>query len=429
MSLTINRNIQPPILPIRSIDLVTVDNLLLENGLQLHLLNLGTQDLLKIELVFKAGVSFQNQKLVSSFTNRMLAEGTTSFSAYEIAKRFDSYGAYYNSSIDNDYASLSLYCLTKHLDQVLPVFVEIVSQPVFPENELQILTNKTKQEFIVNLQKVKSVAQLNFPSLIFGSDHPYGQKAVESDFDKISQQNVQSFYQNYYLNTDSTMFISGKLNQNIIKKLTQNFSQFNIKINSTIPELDFGNKTITQFSNQIELKNALQSAIWIGKKLFNKLDPDFIGMQVLNTILGGYFGSRLMSNIREDKGYTYGIGSSLISHKNDGFFAIQTEVGSKFTEPTIKEIYKEIDLLQQKEVGKTELDLVKNYISGQLIRSLDGPFAVHDKLKSAVLFELDLKYYQYFLNRVLSITPKTIRDLANKHLQKSSLTELIVGKY
>lgn len=429
MSLSINRNIQPPKLPIRSIDLMPVDNLLLENGLQLHLLNLGTQDLVKIELVFKAGISYQNQKLISTFTNSILSEGTSSFSAYEIAKRFDSYGAYYHSSIDKDYASLTLYCLTKHIDKVLPVFTEIVCEPVFPENELQILTKKNKQEFIVNLQKVKAVAQLNFPSLIFGSNHPYGQMATESDFDKVSQQEVKSFYQNYYLNSDSKLFISGKLNNKIINQLKQHFSQFAIKNNYTAQEPDFNLKPSKKLSNQIELKDALQSAIWVGKKLFNKLDPDFIGMQVLNTILGGYFGSRLMSNIREDKGYTYGIGSSLISHKNDGFFAIQTEVGSKFTKPTIKEIYKEIDLLQQKEVGKTELDLVKNYISGQLIRSLDGPFAVHDKLKSAVLFELDLKYYQHFLNQVLSITPKTIRDLANKHLQKSSLTELIVGKY
>jgi predicted Zn-dependent peptidase len=427
MNLSIDRNIQPLILPIRSIDLMAVENLKLDNGLQIHQLNLGTQDLVKIEIIFEAGISFQKQKLVSSFTNKMLAEGTKSFTAYEIAKIFDSYGAYYSANVDKDYASLTLYCLTKFLDQILPVFTEIICEPKFPENELQTLANKTKQEFIVNLKKVKSVAQLNFPALVFGAKHPYGQKAEESDFDKITRQGVQSFYQKNYLNSDSRIFISGKLNKEIIKKLKYYFNKLNIKIDTPDFEPNFKVKQKSGL-HHIKVEDALQSAIWVGKKLFNKCDPDFIGMQVLNTILGGYFGSRLMSNIREDKGYTYGINSAIVSHKNDGFFAIQTEVGSKYTDATISEIHKEIALLQSKKINNTELDLIKNYISGQLIRGLDGPFAVHDKLKSAVMFDLDLNYYQHFLDQVLSITPEIIRNLANKHLQKSSLTELIVGK-
>ncbi len=427
MNLSIDRNIQPQILPVRSIDLMTVEDLKLDNGLQVHQLNLGTQDLVKIEIVFEAGISQQKQKLVSSFTNKMLAEGTKSYTAYEIAKIFDSYGAYYSANADKDYASLTLYCLTKYLDQTLPVFAEIICEPLFPENELQTLTNKTKQEFIVNLKKVKSVAQLNFPSLIFGTTHPYGQKAEVSDFDKVTRQGVQSFYQKHYLNSDSRIFISGKLNEEIINKLNHHFSTFKIKTEKLGSEPNYKIEQPSEHSHHIKIEAALQSAIWVGKKLFNKLDPDFIGMQVLNTILGGYFGSRLMSNIREDKGYTYGIGSSLVSHKNDGFFAIHTEVGSKYTEATISEIHKEIALLLTKKTNSTELDLIKNYISGQLIRGLDGPFAVHDKLKSTVLYGLDLNYHQHFLDQVLSITPEIIRDLANKHLQKSSLTELIVG--
>jgi len=428
MNLVINRNIQPDIKPIKAIDLMASENLRLDNGLQVYLLNLGTQDLVKIELVCEAGLAYQSKTLISSFTNKMLAEGTKSFSAYEIAETFDRFGAYYSTNIDKDFASVALYCLTKYLDQVLPVFAEIICEPIFPENELQILANKTKQEFIINLKKVKSLAQLHFPPLIFGNKHPYGQMAEIDDFNKVTQEDIRFFYQNSYLNADSKLFISGKFDQEILKKLNHTFSQFNIKLNSDAIMPDFSFVTNTEKYKQIKVKDALQSAIWVGKKLFNKFHPDFIGMQVLNTALGGYFGSRLMTNIREDKGYTYGIGSSMVSHKQDGYLAIQTEVGSKHTDATLTEIYHEIDKLQNELIGVEELELIQNFTTGQLIRSMDGPFAVHEKLKAVVLYNFDMQYYQRYVDEVSAISPETLKRLANEHLQKNSLSELIVGK-
>ncbi|PKP33338.1 MAG: insulinase family protein [Bacteroidetes bacterium HGW-Bacteroidetes-17] len=428
MDLTIDRKTQPDSRPIRSIDLMEPENLKLTNGFQVHLLNLGTQDLVKIELVCEAGLAYQSKTLISSFTNKMLAEGTKSFSAYEIAETFDRYGAYYSSNIDKDFASVALYCLTKYLDQVLPVFAEIICEPLFPENELQVLANKSKQEFIINLKKVKSLAQLYFPPLIFGNRHPYGQMTDVDDFNKVTHDDLRTFYQNFYLKSDSKLFISGKLDKKIIKKLNHTFSQFNIKLNANAIMPDFSFNANTEKYKQIKVKDALQSAIWVGKKLFNKFHPDFIGMQVLNTALGGYFGSRLMTNIREDKGFTYGIGSSIVSQKYDGYLAIQTEVGTKHTEATLTEIYKEIKILQTKLIGTEELELIKNFITGQLIRSMDGPFAVHEKLKAVILYNFDMQYYQRYIDEVSTISPETLNRLANEHLQKSSLAELIVGK-
>ena len=428
MDTIINRKIQPASHAIKSIDLKDYEHLNLDNGLSAYLLNLGTQDLVKIELVCSAGIASQQKKLIASFTNKMLGEGTRSYSAYEIAENFDRYGAYFNTHVDKDFSSVAVYCLNKHLDQILPILAEIICEPRFPEEELTTLINKTKQEFIISLKKVKTLAHLNFPPLIFGEEHPYGQMAKLNDFDKISQNDVQSFYKNQYLNEDCKLFISGKLDQNIISKICRTFGEFKMNTNnhSFTPNYDIQNKA--EKSHKITVEDALQSAIWIGKKTFNKLHPDFIGLQILNTILGGYFGSRLMTNIREDKGYTYGIGSSIVSHIHDGYFAIQTEVGSKHTDPTISEIYHEIQEIQTHLVQEKELDLIKNYIAGQLTRSMDGPFAVHEKLKSAILYGLDLNYYQHFINELLSITPERIQQLAVKHLQKNSLTELVIGK-
>ncbi len=428
MDKLINRKIQPASQAIKSIDLKDSEHLNLDNGLSAHLLNLGTQDLVKIELVCNAGIAFQEKRLISSFTNKMLAEGTSSFSAYEIAESFDRYGAYFNTHIDKDFSSIAVYCLNKHLDHILPILTEIICEPSFPEEELSTLTNKTKQEFIISLKKVKALAHLNFSPLIFGDNHPYGQMASIEDFDHVKKDDLQSFYKNHYLNKDCKLFISGKLNDKIIHKISRTFGNFKIyeKNHKFSPDFSINKPSIP--AHKISVEDALQSAIWIGKKTFNKLHPDFIGLQILNTILGGYFGSRLMTNIREDKGYTYGIGSSIVSHINDGYFAIQTEVGSKHTEATISEIYYEIQQIQDTLVKKAELDLIKNYIAGQLTRSMDGPFAVHEKLKSAILYGLDLNYYQRFIDELMNVTPEKIQQIANKHLQKSSLTELVVGK-
>ena len=149
---------------------------------------------------------------------------------------------------------------------------------------------------------------------------------------------------------------------------------------------------------------------------------------MLNTILGGYFGSRLMANIREDKGYTYGIGSGLASFVNGGYFAVSTEVGADVTKQTLEEIYKEIAILRKDLVSSNELETVRNYILGHFLRSVDGPFSLADKFKGIWEFGLDYSYFDNYFAAVKTVTPKELRDLANKYLKEEDLIECVVGK-
>ncbi|MCP4553067.1 MAG: insulinase family protein [Bacteroidetes bacterium] len=428
MDKVINRKKQPAVLSIKSIDLTNPTIINLDNGIPVYFLKDGTQDLLKIEVAFGAGLANQPKRLVSSFTNKMLSEGTNSYSAFEIAEKLDSFGAYLATTIDNDCASITLYCLIKHLDNLLPIFEEIIKAPVFPQNELHILLNKAKQDFIINQQKVKYRASVNFPRLLFGEQHPYGQMAILTDFDELTQLDLENYYRSRYHAKYSKIFVSGKIPSDLDKKLNKYLGSSFSKEKQSDFQPDF-NLQKTKYKNlHITVNEALQSAIWIGRKLFNKLHPDFIGMQLLNTILGGYFGSRLMTSIREDKGYTYGITSSVVSLKMDGYFYISTEVGTEYSELTITEVHREIDKLRTDLIPTQEIELVKNFFLGQLIRDLDGPFAVHDKLKAVVLYDLDLKYYQHLIDRIMIITPEELIMLANKYLSKDSLVELVVGK-
>jgi predicted Zn-dependent peptidase len=173
--------------------------------------------------------------------------------------------------------------------------------------------------------------------------------------------------------------------------------------------------------------DALQTAIRIGKVMFNKTHPDFISFSVLNTILGDYFGSRLMSNIREDKGYTYGIGSYMMENTHFGYFMIATEVAKEVCEATLHEVKKELERLQNELVPEEELELVKSYLLGQLLKAADGPYAMLDLFSGVELHGMDISFYNKYIQKVQEITAEEIREMARKHLDWKSLSIISVG--
>ena len=324
---------------------------------------------------------------------------------------------------------MTIYSLNKYLDQSLKFIEEILKYPTFPEDEFKIHVANKKQKHQINSQKVDILARRRFSELIFGEKHPYGVQVSDSDFERVSVAEIKSFFNDHYNSGNCTIIASGCLPNTILSTLNNHFG------NST-----WGNdkakvglvSTPIQLTNQkkhfIERPDAIQSAIKVGRLLFNKTDPDYFKFQVLNTILGGYFGSRLMANIREDKGYTYGIGSGLASFVNGGYFAVSTEVGADVTKQTLEEIYKEIAILRKDLVSSNELETVRNYILGHFLRSVDGPFSLADKFKGIWEFGLDYSYFDNYFAAVKKVTPKELRDLANKYLQEDDLIECVVGK-
>jgi predicted Zn-dependent peptidase len=177
----------------------------------------------------------------------------------------------------------------------------------------------------------------------------------------------------------------------------------------------------------VEKKGAIQSAIRIGSATINKKHKDYNGLLILDTILGGYFGSRLMKNIREDKGYTYGISSSLVSMYQSGYKIIATEVGKKYTRKTLDEIYKEIRLLQTRPVELHELQVVRSYLAGEMVRMFDGPFALAESFRAVWEFGLDNNYYYDLAKKIKTIEPDEIISLANTYYNIDDLYEIVAG--
>jgi len=303
---------------------------------------------------------------------------------------------------------------------------------------LDIHLKNKKQQFHVNNQKVANVARKHFSELIFGEKHPYGINVKESDFDNINRNYLNEFYHQFYRANSCKIILSGKVEETIFPLLDEHFggndwSESSTKLSDADKQKYLNNvllpiSTSPQREHIITRDDAMQSAIRIGKILFNKTHPDFQTLQILNTVFGGYFGSRLMSNIREDKGYTYGIGSGIVSLKNSGYFFISTEVGVEVCKSAIDEIYFEMQRLREELISDEELSLVKNYLLGGFLRSIDGPFAMADRFKGVMEYGLNYDYYDKYVATIRSVSASQLRDLANLYFDKQSMTELVVGK-
>jgi predicted Zn-dependent peptidase len=222
------------------------------------------------------------------------------------------------------------------------------------------------------------------------------------------------------------IIISGKIHERTEELLNLHYG------NAILKEIQ-DEKPLNPFNREnpekVHLNKAgtVQTAIRIGSATINKRHPDYTGLKILDSILGGYFGSRLMKNIREEKGYTYGISSSLSSLDLSGYKVISTEVGQKYCQKTIDEIYKEIGILQKVPVSKEEMDVVRNYMSGEMVRMFDGPFALAESFKSAWEFGLDNRYYYSLYEKIKTITPDEITHLAKTYYNTDELYQITVG--
>lgn len=427
----IDRKKAPVFEGVGKVDMIHATEERLSNNIPVYSINAGTQDLVKVEFLFEAGILQQKKMLQASAVNAMLEEGSSKLTADQIAEQVDYYGAFLETSINQYSASVYLYTLNKYLADTLPVVEQVIKDSIFPQNELDTFLNNRKQRFLVNSQKVAFVARKHFQALLFGNQHPYGSNIKEKDFSKIKREDLVEFYSTYYRPENCKIIVSGKTDSKTTKLLEKFFGADDWKRSFvdnivTSPEYPIISSDIKE--HYLPKKDALQSAIRIGKVMFDKTHDDFLSIQILNTILGGYFGSRLMSNIREDKGYTYGIGSGLVSLKGTGYFFISTEVGVDVCNLAIDEIYAELGRLREELIDERELSLVKNYLMGSFLRSIDGPFALAARFKSIMEYGLDYDYFDRYVATIKETNASKLRELANHYFEPSSLTCLVVGK-
>lgn len=422
----LNRNIAPEFREIEKIEIPKVESQTLPNGTKIHVIEGGSQDIVKLDWVYKAGLYYQDKPVVASMTNAMLSEGTKSYKSAQLAEIFDFHGAYSHNSFSHHYGQISLFSLNKHITKLLPVIEEMIKMPSIPEKELDVIRKNKKNSFLLSFEKTSSLAHKQFLKVLFGDKHSYSNILKKEDFDDFTRDDLLNFYKQYYTPANCEIIISGKVTDEMLKQVEDLFGNYGTDLPAA-GKKEYSIISDEQKEHHVTKTDSVQSTIKIGRTIINKNHEEYNQLKVLNVILGGYFGSRLMSNIREEKGYTYGIYSTLSSLPDSGYFGISTDVGNQVREEALKEIYIEIEKLQQELVPEEELKIVQNYLTGELLRTFDGPFSIAEVVRADLPYNFGLNYYQKFLEDIKSITPERLQVLANKYLNPEDLYEIVAG--
>ncbi len=415
---------RPPLVIPDSVSLPEAACHTLSNGVRIYTLAADDFEVVRMTLVVHAGTSMQHKAFSASATANMLSEGSTSLSAQQIAERLDYYGSWFDVNIDRDCVYITFCSLAKFFAPTAEVAEQIMLCPAFPEAEVTAYCAKRRQQLAVERRKVDTIAREAFARAMFGQSHPYGISSDERLYDDLRRDDLVALYRRLYVAENCFIVCSGRIDSRVLSIVD--------RIASRIPSAGEVQQPLfppcqTAHRLHIEHKPAVQSAIRIGRLLFDRRHEDFIGMQVVATVLGGYFGSRLMQNLRARNGYTYGVMAAMVNFDREGYLAIATQVASEHTDDALREIYAEIERLRTEHISDEELRLVKNMMIGEMLRILDGPFGIADVTIENILCGKTNDFTSQAVERILATTPDDILRLSRRYLRRDDLVETVVG--
>ena len=417
---------QPPLTIPSTIEVPQAVRHTAPNGTPIYAINCPEYEVVRVSFVFHAGTITQRHPFTASATANMLAEGSENMTSQQIAERLDYYGSYFDINIDRDYSYITFCTLSKFFAQTAEVIEEVILRPTFPEREVSIYSAKRRQQLTIERRKVETIARENFAQAIFGKSHPYGISYPESAYDTLCREDIYEHYQRRYTAENCIVICSGSISEDVLKRITDITAQIHNSVEKdeiAFPPFDTKHEILVQHDG------AVQSSIRMGRLLFTRAHEDFIPMQVLSTTLGGYFGSRLMQNLRERNGFTYGVFSAMVNFQNTGYLAIATQVGTDVTEQALEQIAIEIDTLRNELVSGQELSLVKNIMAGEMMRILDGPFGIADVTTENILCGFNNSHIADNLHRIRTTTPEEIRALAQKYLDPNDIVTVVAGDF
>jgi zinc protease len=422
----LDRTIAPDFKIIQTVSLPEPKTYKLDNGIPLHVINIGEQPVVRLECIFDAGNWYEKQLAASYFAIKMLPEGAGGMSSHEISEAFDRVGAFTEMTHTSDRIGIVVYCLSRFLPEVMPLVDKLIRSATFPEKEFQELKNITIQNLKVNKEKNAYLATTEFRAKLFGPDHPYGQSQEEQNILSLRIEDVKEHYDRFIKNGRFTVILAGQIDEADVSHVNAALGANTIDNNAG--EVSFQpSGTYEGAEALVERAESVQSSIRMGRVLFNRHHPDYFKMLVTNEILGGYFGSRLMKNIREEKGLTYGISSHLATLRNEGYLMIGTDVKKEFTQQTIDEIKKEIYRLQTELVGEEELQTVKNFMAGEFAGSLNTAFEVADRRKVLLLDGLPPDFFNQYIERIHSTTAEDVMAMAIAYLRPEDMLTVVAG--
>ncbi|MDO4462403.1 MAG: pitrilysin family protein [Bacteroidia bacterium] len=401
----------------------------LSNGLTIRSLCGGNHDIIRVSLCIPAGMYYAPERVVASYTSGLITKGTKSLKAEEWAKRIEYYGAYTQSFSTNHYKIITISCLTKHFANVWPLVAEAIIEPAFDEGELELERTKSIQAFKMQLMKT-SFRAMRATAELHAEGTLYAKRISLEDHQNINIDQIRQFHSQAYLPNGSFIMLSGKPNDEVFRVIENTLNENSwkgVKRDLSLPKPVLNPSP--KYRIHVPMEDKTQSTLVITCPTISPFDPDYNAWTLTVHILGGgYLGSRLMQNIREEKGLTYGIGAYCMDNPSFNSFLIQSDLNSDKVEETIVEIGKEIDNLQKELVPADEFEQAIAVLKNQSLQSLDGTITTAESLLNLYIRNMDEDYLQRSFDYLSVATPEDVLRCANKYLNLDNCLIIDAGK-
>ena len=422
----LDRTVAPQVRDVESLTFPEVEMFRLPNGIPVYVIERGEQEVSRVDILFSAGKIDDTHPLTAELTASMLREGAEGLTSGDIAEQLDYYGATLHTMATLRNTYFTLYSANRFFPEILSLLHRILTRPVFPEKEFATVKERGRQSLLVELEKVGVLASRAFLSQLFGAEHPYGSSVAPADYETLDIERLRRFHAAYYTAARCRIVVSGHISpamKRCVATLFSDMSPGDAPV-QVIPPFH----SDTAHYRLVEKTGVLQSGIRAGRLVVGRNHPDHHRLRILNTLLGGYFGSRLMSNIREDKGYTYGIHSSVVTFPDTAYLTIQTQTAVQYVRPLLDELRKELCRLRTEPVGESELLMVRNYMTGEMLRLFDSPLSVAEVFVTLLANNLDFGYYTDRFNAIRAVTPDDLLHTARRYFDEQEFYITVAGR-
>lgn len=408
-------------------DLALPSTKVMPNAVPLHVLEGDVGGAVRLELLFNGGYGVQEKPLQATFTNRMLREGAAEYEAGDISYRLDYHGAWIETYSSQNCNHVVLYALSRHFSKLLPLLEIMLKSPSFPQENLDVIRRNAKAYHAVNSNKVDVVAQRYFENSLWGGEHSLGHLVTADDYDSLTRDDLLRYYGMVYGSRNCSMFVSGSVDDKLLALIETHFGMEEWGCSIPVNDIVIAPPVTMPGHRKVLVDGTMQSCIKIGFMAMECSSPDYFKFRFLTVLLGGYFGSRLMSNIREENGYTYQISAEIDAYGVRNAFMISSETATEYVDSCISEIYHEIDRLVNEPIPQEEVEHVRNYVLGEMCREFEGLTPRSEVFVNTLLSGEGFESVNKYLDVVRNVTADELQYIAQKYFDRERMIEIVAG--
>lgn len=421
-----DRSQRPPVTPFTNVHLVFPECQTLSCGIPIWVINGGDEQVCRLSVYVAGGTIHEKQPLLSLLAPLMVLEGSEHFDTRQIAEQLDYYGAWKNALNHDTMSELSLSSISEHYGKIVPLLVDGLAHATFPESEFEMYKQRYAASYATMRNRVKYLAGVEMRRLYYGDGHPLVADVDPQALLQLTVDDLKAFYTRFFHPSNCRVVLSGKVTDEMVRLTDETFAKW---VDSTPAETmpEWCIQPSDKMLSVVDKPGAVQAAVAMTIQSIGRTHPDYLLLRLLCTVLGGYFGSRLMSNIREEKGYTYGINAFLSGRAEDGYIGVSTECDVRYTWQVIEEVKHEMQRLCDEPISLDELNLVRQYMLSDQVKTLDTPFNLASYVSSTWLYGVYPEYYNRQIDTILHAAPFQLQQVAQRYLNLEKLRIVIAG--